>query len=502
MTIIYYLYQNMDDIYSFSRDETHVGTKYDFVTSALRCIAKGLGFTWSYYRARNNKLWVDGSNLSPFEYFIYQKLKMGGSSNDSINCYQNAVSNNFSFTDNSDNLYQLYTPSQWDPTKSLNYFVADEDNKLTQLLRWDFGRGMVFRDIIDSSVHDAFKDLLVWEPIWLAIGTGQPVEPLISLPSVYDTENSIPQAGHLSINVPGVSNLSSMQRAYSAEINNMMDISPLDSVQQYMQQFHPCYYNGSINTPGWIVSLQKTDGTWDAVYYTNDADEPLQVDVSDFTLHESLSSYARSYDGHLRCRVTYVPYPAMNLKRCSYYYVLNAQPLEVDVEPQKSRTVAYSEDDEYSKVIKVEIGNLEGVTSVRVAQLNDWATVPYFFYVPNFKDGYFLATVDVEYQTVFTIYTYNSTGYSTRTVTYTPEHPESASSLSFERSGNYIVISSSDPSFQEREGSITSVLPGLDASLPVNIVDNKVDVSLLHKGVYMLNVADRRGRMQSYKFVK
>lgn len=427
---------------------------------------------------------------------------MGGSSNDSINCYQNAVSNNFSFTDNSDNLYQLYTPSQWDPTMSLNYFVADEDNKLTQLLRWDFGRGMVFRDIIDSSVHDAFKDLLVWEPIWLAIGTGQPVEPLISLPSVYDTENSIPQAGHLSINVPGVSNLSSMQRAYSAEINNMMDISPLDSVQQYMQQFHPCYYNGSINTPGWIVSLQKTDGTWDAVYYTNDADEPLQVDVSDFTLHESLSSYARSYDGHLRCRVTYVPYPAMNLKRCSYYYVLNAQPLEVDVEPQKSRTVAYSEDDEYSKVIKVEIGNLEGVTSVRVAQLNDWATVPYFFYVPNFKDGYFLATVDVEYQTVFTIYTYNSTGYSTRTVTYTPEHPESASSLSFERSGNYIVISSSDPSFQEREGSITSVLPGLDASLPVNIVDNKVDVSLLHKGVYMLNVADRRGRMQSYKFVK
>ena len=503
--ITIYKYKNMDDIYSYDRNGTSVTGKFDFATTVMRHIGTGLGLSWSHRHASNGSLAVDTSSLTPYEAVIADSL-VYGVGYDMSAWFQKATQG--ALTINGGQMdYTLYAPQTWSPVMSLNYFIPETSNKLSQLMRWDYARGMVMHDIFDNSTTYMFTDLLRWEPM-IAIGIGN--EPLGGSVSAGTTTNTqaIAPGGTISLSVPiGQNRLSSEPRDMASKQPILLRDS---STYEIMKLYHPNYYNGTINNYGWTVSVLKEDGTWEAVYHDDDDEAALQLDESDIVLSAPLPNYARSYDGHLRCRVTYKKEnPNDNYVYC-YYCLLKTLPQQVDASPTQCRTVAMVEGDEYSKVIKVRIGNLAGTARLFVGQLDDWATVPYYYEVTDFGKGYFEATVDVEYPTVFTIAAYDEYNrYTTKTITYTPDPDELGVDLNFKSNRNYIEIK---PAHTRRgadelvlSGEIISISPE-NVTLPMweqgKLEGNRIDISGLKQGMYALNVTDVKGKKHTYKFCK
>ena len=66
--------------------------------------------------------------------------------------------------------------------------------------------------------------------------------------------------------------------------------------------------------------------------------------------------------------------------------------------------------DDYTQIIKIYINGLEGIDRVVVEQLDEGNDLPIKFEVPDFKKGYFTATVDKELYTQFAVHSYNKNG--------------------------------------------------------------------------------------------
>ena len=161
MDITYYNYGGQIDNYcSFSLEGNTDSSHYDFVTMALRDIGKGLGITCSFKGARNNQtgtrfLRADKSTITPYEEEVLYAL---GFNADSCTWYNNATQGSINVCG-----YSIYAPTTWDKSCSLNYFVPNNNEKITQLLDYNFGKGSVVREIDDNNLQQKlFKNLLKW----------------------------------------------------------------------------------------------------------------------------------------------------------------------------------------------------------------------------------------------------------------------------------------------------------------------------------------------------
>ncbi len=493
---------NLADNCSFSlKNETESG-KYDFVSVVLRDIAKGFGLIWQANLIRNEEFRINLNTITPYEYYVLKSLGYDLNYVNNIvdphQAYINALNDSLMLEDEHNKWY-IYAPHVWDINKSLNYFMPQDDKKITRLLTYDFGRETLVRDISDKHTVAMFRDLLYWKA---DVPTGMST-------SCYETKTRtndvIPYKGTINLNANsstkphnnGFANLNSY-------IETDMDVN-MPNLHPYYPDYH--MYNGE----GWTIAFLLKDGTWDIVYSCRALAGSLpeiDVNVENLILNHEIDDYARTCDGYLRCRIV----GGLKVFGFSYrkydikYYVLDYLPQT----PQASfsRILSFENEEDYYRDVRIGLNNLEGVTRVVVAQLDEDNTVPYYYEVPDFQKGYFTATVDRELTTTFTITSYNKNGSTTSTYVMPPLTPVDNLQLQFSVNDNSINVYS-----KGRRNSKKSLILSyqiLDYSTG-NIYKtgvsncsfvNTIDTSTLEMGVYLLVVKDIKGNTHSIKFIK
>lgn len=196
---------------------------------------------------------------------------------------------------------------------------------------------------------------------------------------------------------------------------NNRDLEDTFDFESFCKPYDPTLsMNGTVDFEGWTFSILKNDGTLDVVTQSIDPYSSFQIDLSDITFHYPDTAYARSTDNFLRGRVS------RNIRETAFgktynvnrtaYYVLEYLPQKVEQNLAKVYNDSYLQD-EYLRDIEIAMSNLEGATQIYVEQLEEGDMFPTVTLLPNTKLGRFLATVDKEYSSEFTIVSYNSHGY-------------------------------------------------------------------------------------------
>ncbi|WP_302976859.1 hypothetical protein [Paraprevotella clara] len=500
--------EDLLDEFSYSLYATPLD-KYDFVTVALRDIAKGLGISSRIMAdVANKKIIYTGGGTSPYEEWIYSAIGGGNASQ----AYVNATKGSLPVKIDRYGTLSLYAPSPFQNGVSLNAFIPDPNKNITQLLTYEFGRGTVIRDITDN-YQSLFKYGLGWEA---AIATGDAHSDANGV-TTGNTGEAIPYGGTITGGTPNFlteANSINKQQSWNIETYNTSDFNIEEYCWPYDCNYRP---NAPIDTEGWTVALLKKDGTWDIVYDISVIPSYLDVSMNDFQYHYDMNEYARTADGFLRCRVVYNQNYWDNIYDRTYrsmktrYYVLNYLPqrTEMKFSGVMPTTSTRALTNEYMRDIKIGIKNLEGTERIVVEQLDEGERVPSKFEVNDFKKGYFVATVDKEFYSEFTIVAYNKNG-STRseTIEIAPLEP---ASQNFEIQ----VLNDEIKIKNARKRNLPKTLLASYEILPLNnyvsrsllkgnIESNEpsINISLLRAGTYVLNYYDTRNIKHSVKFQK
>lgn len=497
-TIRYYNYNNkLVDNCSFSLENEPDANYYDFVTLALRDIAKAFGIVWSNRAVRNETLTYNPSSFIPFEQWIANALNSGS---DYSLAYKNATKG--SLTIGHYDTWTLYAPTEWDTDRSLNYFIPEEGKKITRLMSYDFGRGTMIRDIACLDTRSFFEEILRWTGD-IAVGDGGH-----SAEVEFDTDKTIPYKGSISVS----SNANTMSSSSVYDVGPVLATSGevSDEVWEYMAQFHPNNDGtGDIDNHGWRVALLKKDGTWDIVYNLNGGGMGyFTVSTSQFVLHDEIENYARSCDGYLRCRVTHANEKNPQ-KSTSYYYLLDYLPQQLEV--SMSKVMPYESEESYYRDVKIGLKNIEGATSVIVSQLDEGNELPYQYEVIDFKKGYFIATVDKDFTSTFTVTAYNNNG-STASKPYVlkPLSLQQNFDVEFTIENNTIFITPTDESLIGQDLFTTfEITKLLQVAVGNNLVisgevnsDGAINIWPIPKGMYVLVVTDIYGGKHSLTFTR
>ena len=501
-------YINNLDIMSFSLNDTPT-SKYDFITIALRDLAKVLGFFWTIPGNNNAHRLNISTTQNPVTYTPFEKI-IDHALNSNGNVYTAYTNATQGYLDSpcGQETYRLYAPNPWKTKESLNYFIPDSTKKLTRLLTYDFGKGTVVRDIYDDYSF-VFKTLLSWEyNEGIAVGnTGG---------GDYETW---PSSHNNTININGTvralfgNNTNevyqpslTMSRTQMTERTNNSSI-----IWNHIAPYYPgISMSGNTSDALWTVALQTKDGSWDVVYQ-EDAICPVEdfyVDVTSFVRHYSDDEYYRNCDGYMKCRLSRYKYTGNStFDGNTVYFFLKCIPQKVKMSPAKVDLSGY--EDEYYREIIIPINDFEGVNSLLVEQKEEGEDVPFSFPVSDFGNAYYTAIVDKELDTEFTVIAYNANGTS-RSATYTFEALEPwYNNLSVEiRNGRLFLKTKSGRHMNLiRSYSITPVnsfinQPIVKVQKNANMDSNGIDVHNLKKGMYVLKLEDVKGRIHDVKFIK
>lgn len=497
MRLTYYNHNNqIVNNCSFSLEGISDSSRYDFVTMVLRDIAKGFGLFWDY---TNPSLWearLDEKRVTPYGNAI---LKALGYYKDKSQMVAAATQGHLNISNYSET-WSLYAPINWDTSRSLNSFIPEASKKLSQLLGHDVSRGTVIRDINDNATYNIFEDLLLWRGDY---ATGSNIS---SLSLSTSTEDVKP---YNSLNISSTNN-STVKKSISQANKNTTE----ENWQELTKKYHPFYVPGEelFANGGVTVSFLLNDGTWDVVNVWSDPTFLMDIDEEEVlneakTFHYPITDYARSCDGYLRCRLsTYKRYSAF-FRRLTHKYILYDYLPQKPVMAKSARVRADLGliEDEYYKDVKIDIKNLEGITRVVVAQYDGENAFPYYYEVPDFKNGYFITTIDKEVSTKFIITAYNVNG-STLSDTYVLPPSTDVISLGFCMSNGRIIISAGND--VDVAGMISDIkidkisVSGVNnkATSDITIRNNSIDVSNLTSGLYVLTIIDTKGHIFNYKF--
>ena len=282
-----------------------------------------------------------------------------------------------------------------------------------------------------------------------------------------------------------------------------------------MKQFMPRYISTTnhMMQEGFSISFLLKNGTWDCVYNTIMLIDD-EIDYSDLDFHYDKDQYAYTIDGKLRLRITRCKFDYFygnHYKTQSKYYVMNEVPQKAKM---KMSHVIPDYYDEYIRDIKIGVKNLEGTTRIVVSQWFEGDDYPFNYEVSDFEKGYFIASVDKEFESTFRITSYNAYGYTqSDTIVIPPLEPATDLCLNFTYKNGYIqftpqssrmvgkkfiknydifrLCSLEGKSFSEKNMNTMAVLE-----------DNRIDVSSLPTGLYTITVYDTRGGKYRFKFRK
>lgn len=151
-------YSDKLDEFDFSLDGQPSPDKYDFVTVVLRDIAMGLGFTTSLSADINERrIKKSGQPSYPFERLIRSQLD-----SDPYVAYQMATKGSVKIPVYTPEItLYAYAPNTWVNGQSLRFLIPD-DNPISKLLAYDFGKGYVMHDLTGIDWDLLFTWALDW----------------------------------------------------------------------------------------------------------------------------------------------------------------------------------------------------------------------------------------------------------------------------------------------------------------------------------------------------
>lgn len=509
--------KSMLNDFSYSLDNTPTN-KYDFVTVVLRDIARGLGFSFNMTANSQKKILEDTNRpLTYYEDIVRQAI--GG--NNLSEAYTNATQGSLTLSVNHyKNTLHLYAPTTWQNGMSLNYLIPEQSRNFTELLSYNFGKGSVIRNIVDS-YNNIFYDFQGWQTYNLVTGPSS-----TSVSSDGSSNNIITYKGDIILedNTLIQNNISKKKNIvqwtpskYQKKANsNAFDL------QSYLFPYNYMYPDKSGTAGSWLISLLKKDGTWDSVYsqYSGPYNIPLKTKMDDWNISPNFEQYQRTCDGYIRCRITWYKEVYDNLYHRPYYiiqnhyYVLDYLPQKVEMRYlapiQTFFTLAKPTinngsvlNNDYTQDITISIKNLEGVNRIVVEQLEEGNDLPIKYEVKDFKKGYFIANVDKELQTKFVVYSYNNNGSSkSDTLIVQPLVPYDFT-VNFSNE-NILINSNLQKKLIPINYNIYSVSPFSLINVKRGVLNHHnstIKISDLNNGSYILDINSGNKR-KSVKFVK
>lgn len=520
---------NMIDDCDFSLDGTPNVNKYDFVTVALRDIAIGLGFTTNFTAdVTNKKFNITNGRLTPFESLVMNSLN----TTDPFAAFTNATKGKVEISLQTwggsifDSL-SIYAPTTWVNGKSLRFMIPD-DNPISKLLTYDFGKGYIMRDLSGVDWNDIFCGALDWRR---DLTTGSAAG---SVSSIGTNKDILPYKGKvsLSFNEKDQKMFVLKERAYEQQSHaikamsgkSLLSNSPLSrtiySTDDYCKKYNAYSPDGPSSYPGLSLSVLKKDGSWDCVYKTYYSYEPITIDIENIKLNYSESEYARGTTGGLRYRLTQCTEHYDNLYGSTYhsyrikYFTRDYTPQKANIRFIKSYSIqnkaikteaeSLTQDDGFIDV-KIGIANIEGTKKVIVEQLDEGETFPYQYEISDFRKGYFIANLDRECSTKLTVICYNDNGYQRSNTLTIPALGTSIGKLSFSIKNDNITIDG----IQELTMHSSNISYSITSLSKINkmiqsgrVSSNTIEIDNLPNDYYILSVYDNSGILGSFKFKK
>lgn len=513
--------------FDFSIDGEHNISKYDFVTSALRDIAIGLGFNTSFLGdSINKRLILTDETHTPFETLVMNEI----GTTDPYAAFTRATKGSLTiplYMWNSINLGSLvlYAPVEWSNNSSLRYFIPD-DNPISKLLTFDFGKDYVMRDLSGANWDDIFCGALDWQ-LDPTSGSGSG-----SVSHAGTSDDILPYRGSvtLSFNNNDTANFSRQEQNYSLSKENQsastvpqsksISLNSYSSTEIYCQKFDAFSPDGPVHM-GLSLSVMKKDGTWDCIYkgpYI--ADEPISIKIEDLALNYDESEYARGTTGGLRYRLAKCEENLFSYSDTTARFYYTTKYFTRDFTPQKAfikytpeqsvqniNKMALSGDDDWFVDVKVGISNLEGTTRVFVEQLDEGEELPFQYEVTDFRKGYFIANLDRECSTKLTVICYNDNGYQRSNTIAIPAigHNNSAqiTALSFDMQNDAIMVKAGDDAVDNCNYTIAPLTVAGQQALRNGTANGAIDISTLSDGLYVLTAIDEKTGLQgTFKFRK
>lgn len=487
---ITYNSQKIDEL-SFSL-EANPEQKYDFVSVAVRDLLIGLGISSSYrYNPVTKELLDPSHELTPFENFIDRTL---GNYNNPAARLAKATSGELLLKEYTVQSLKLYAPSTWQNGSSLNYFIPQNDCCVSNILSYDFCKGMVTRSLADTYSHFIFYNLLGWKPNFL---------------TSIDTPSSS-AAGSTSLLMPYNGSISFHNTTYGINTTIDSDSQPRnirmtngyenEELRSYIDSFHPFLYSGSyIPSEGTSISVLKKDGSWDLVKCFGFCMDDMPFYMSDWTFNYDESQYARTIDGYLRARITTKkPGSGTGIKYISKFFVIDYLPQKVNLSYAYINS-SVTRSTSSNNTVRIYFSNTEGVSRIVLEKLRQGSRVPSKIEISDFKKGYYETTIDKT--TTFTAVGYNDNGTS-RGIPMTIIPSSNTLALDFNIKDNIISIQSENQSDIEYNYSISTLGTSSSIETQMGSTTGTIDVSTLPNGLYVLTVRDNEGLSNSFKFKK
>lgn len=496
----------LDEI-SFAINENPID-KYDFVTIVLRDIARGLGFGSSFTANPTKEELYLPLDCTPFESHIRKALNY---TTDASTAYTKATQGILPINIDNYGTLALYAPNPWENGMSLNFFIPDSLKPITELLTYNFNKGLLIRDIADSKYDALFRELLYWKRDIVVgpISGGAREEG--------STDNMLPFKGNFTMPFP-----SYMETSLSPQIKFQQEIPFYNNFNSDSYCYpYSFFYSGETPMPESItIAILLKDGSWDLVYnksYSNYFGQPLDIDALE--LNFPIDDYARTADGCLKYRFAKFERKRDYLYNRTYYegkvvyYARTYLPQRISfgfskIHDSGSMLISSfdSQNDDFLIDIEVAMKNLEGTTRVVVEQLDYGERVPFAFEVEDFQKGYFIATVDKEFPTKFTVIAYNQNGTTRSNLIEIPPLFPTDIAYSLKHEGNQLQLTAARRTIPTKQLhydirplttiATTATLCGETDS------HGMIDISELTTGMYVLSIRDGGNTPHSYKFIK
>lgn len=514
--------------FDFSIDGEQNISKYDFVTTALRDIAIGLGFNTSFLGDPiNKKLILTDETHTPFETLVLNEI----GTTDPYTAFTRATKGSLTiplYMWNSINLGSLilYAPVEWSNNSSLRYFIPD-DNPISKLLTFDFGKNYVMRDLSGANWDEIFCGALDWQ-LAPTSGSGSG-----GASHAGTSDDILPFRGtvNLTFSNNDTANFSRQERNPSPNQKSLpletdiqaksISLKSSFTAKDYCRKFDAFSPDGPFYW-GLSLSVMKKDGTWDCVYkipYMED--EPISIKIEDLALNYDEIEYARGTTGGLRYRLTKCSLKTDNLSGdTTSYYSYRTKYFTRDFTPQKAfikytpeqsvqsiNKMALSGDDDWFVDVKVGISNLEGTTRVFVEQLDEGEEIPFQYEVTDFRKGYFIANLDRECSTTLTVICYNDNGYQRSNTIVIPaigyNNVTQIAALSFDMLNDAIMVKAGDEAVDNCNYSIAPLSAAGQQAGRNGMANGAIDISTLADGLYVLTAIDEKSGLQgTFKFRK
>lgn len=501
--------------FSFSLDGEPSANKYDFVTSVLRDIATGLGFTTSFTANKTSGTFIKtDAKPTPFENLALRALH----SSDPNVMFTNATKGTLvlEFLDDDGSL-TLYAPHEWENGVSLRYFIPEDNCPISKLLTYDFGKGYIMRDLSGFKWTELFRNALDWRA---DIATGASGGDFSQEGS---TDDIIPYKGNITISFNSTNNVTKSESTDIMNDNDTANIkrsttnSEESLTDTYCKKYNLYSPDGNPFPQGLSLSVLKKDGSWDCIYTTINANQPININIESLPLHFDETEYARGTTGGLRYRLTKCVryfdslYGRENYSYTTKYFTRDFTPQQASIKYSKVHQVnqknrrGISADDEYFVDVEIGISNLEGTKKVIVEQLDEGERLPFQYEVEDFRKGYFIANLDRDLSTQLTVISYNDNGFKrSNTITIMPVGNPTVK-IDFNRYADFITVQGLSES-QLESGRLSYSIQCLATTIPTvknkRLNGNTIDICNIPDGVYVLTLFDKNNKIGNYKFAK